>query len=111
MELCNTKYANQEYLCFFFQYAYVYFKARTLVINSEYDSWVIQKALQVPCLTNGTSEYTLGTCSPAQLQFIEQYRNQTRTLVTYYELLSNNSAWTIGCSQHGYINVARYFES
>ena len=82
-----------------------------MVINSEYDSWVIQKALQVPCLTNGTSEYTLGTCSPAQLQFIEQYRNQTRTLVTYYELLSNNSAWTIGCSQHGYINVARYFES
>jgi hypothetical protein len=37
------------------QYAWTSFQARTLLINSEYDSWVINNALQIHCLKPGSS--------------------------------------------------------
>ena len=55
LDLCNGRYKDEEYKCLMIQYAWTSFQSRTLLINSEYDSWVINYALQIKCLRNGTS--------------------------------------------------------
>ena len=102
LNFCNLKYKNQEYKCLFFEYSYTSLDSRTLIINSEYDSWVINNTLQTHCLTPGSSGETLEQCSSAQKEYIERYHQKFRDVMEYYKMVSRHSLWSIGCSNHGY---------
>ena len=55
LTLCNGRYKDEEYKCLFIEYAWTSFQSRTLLVNSEYDSWVIANILKINCLKNGTT--------------------------------------------------------
>lgn len=82
-----------------------------MLINSEYDSWAIQNILNISCLAQGQSEYTLSKCSEQEIAYIETYRKKMQDVMSLYTMNSKNSAWTIGCSQHIYSISRRYFDS
>lgn len=111
LDLCNGKYVNEEYKCLFIQNAWTSFQVRTMLVNSEYDSWVIQNALKISCLKNGTTEYTLSGCSSEELNFIEDYRRKYKAFMEFYMMNTRSSCWSIGCSQHGYSYTKEYFNS
>ena len=102
LNLCNLKYKGQEYKCLFFEYAYTSLQSRTLVVNSEYDAWAIAHTLQEDCLSQGSSGETIAQCNQDQRDYIERYHQKFRDVMEYYMMVSRHSAWTIGCTHHGY---------
>jgi hypothetical protein len=62
---CNEKFKGREWRCVMFENAYKYQKTKILVINSEYDSYVIPYMLNITCLTKakGAAGYSLANCS------------------------------------------------
>ena len=36
------------------------------------------------------------------MEYIERYHQKFRDIMEYYTMVSRHSAWTIGCSNHGY---------
>ena len=81
------------------------------MINSEYDSWVINNTLQERCLTPGSSGETLENCNAEQMVYIERYHQKFRDIMEYYTMVSRHSAWTIGCSNHGYLYQDEFYKN
>jgi hypothetical protein len=52
------------------EYSYPYIPGRFMVLNSEYDSWGILYFLQINCLKDGVSGFTLSGCNSTELEYI-----------------------------------------
>ena len=73
---CNLKYPQEAWRCLFFEFAHPFLRARTLVINSQYDAFSLGVSLAMPCLSEGKECMTLKLCTPEQIQYIEGYRSR-----------------------------------
>jgi O-palmitoleoyl-L-serine hydrolase len=100
---CNKRYPGEEWRCILVEYAYPFIRGRMLVLSSEYDSWAIQYFVQLDCLKDGVSGFTLSGCNASELALIEQYRsNYKKTLNNFLEANQELSVWSIACSNHVY---------
>ena len=82
-----------------------------MVINSDYDSWVIPSILNIHCLRNGKSGVTLSNCNTSQMQYIESYRSHYKEVLNkgvlnkFMAVNQELSIWSIVCSSHVYASL------
>lgn len=112
MRECNERNPLEPWRCFFIEHGFEFLRGRFLVINSEYDSWSIPNILRIKCLSNGTSGFTLASCTFDQLQQIEQYRTfYKQTLAGFRAANPALSIWSIACSNHVYAFFDQFYNS
>jgi hypothetical protein len=56
---CNRDYSYEINLCCWYENAYKYVNPRTMLITSQYDSWVIYNGTDIDCVIDGKAGKTL----------------------------------------------------
>jgi hypothetical protein len=110
VQACNRFKAGEEYKCLFIEVVWTSLTPRTLLINSQYDSWAIRNILDVTCLADGKNGKTLSGCSSGDLSNIEVYRKSYLNFVSFFHQLSRNAVWSISCSNHVYTPFDAFYD-
>lgn len=67
---CNGKYEGEEWRCYSIQNLYPFLQGRYLIISSEYDALNIEEFLNISCLVEGVSGFSLKGCSSDEMAYI-----------------------------------------
>jgi hypothetical protein len=67
--------------------------------------------MQIKCLKKGTSGYTLKYCTPAEIQYIEEYRSRYLEFINTKLKSPNHAIWTIACSTHVYAPYGNFYNN
>lgn len=101
IKACVAKNLRKGWMCLSFEYFYHFLKGKFLIINSQYDSYIIKNIMQQDCLRDGLTMKTLSSCGVKQLFHIERYRKRYLAMINgFLQINPTSSIWSIPCSEH-----------
>lgn len=89
---------TEKWKCMFAEHNYAFIKVPLFSIQSMYDSWSLPNILGIGCQNAGS----LAGCTPAQLEYIEQYHANTTAVLKKIGSSKSNGFWAPSCSNHVY---------